>query len=204
LATRREKPGTRDEAYRSAALNVIDGRIRTTGSEVYDCSRGMEDLLTSSRVRIDTHGLSPPESAEFYQTSLVHYQHCRRSLESIVEPPALEALFVAEEAQVLLGRHSHANIALYQEILLKSRSLGTGFIFVAQDIEDIDPRVLSAISNFAVFRQSSAVNKRLARDLLDLSSRETELVGRLPTGECFVKMGGHPRWPFPFLMRVTP
>ena len=121
-----------------------------------------------------------------------------------MEPPVLEALTVVEEAQVLLGKYAHANIAAYQEILLKSRSLGMGFIFVAQDLQDIDPRVLSAIGNFAVFRQSSAVNKRLARDLLDLSPRETELLGRLETSECFVKMGGHPRWPFPFLMRVTP
>ena len=204
LDMHREKPGSRDEAYRAAALNVIDGRIRTTGSSVYDCARGMEDLLTRSRVRLDVQGLSPPESAEFYQTNFIQYLYCRRSLEPLVEPPVLEALTVVEEAQVLLGKYAHANIASYQEILLKSRSLGMGFIFVAQDLQDIDPRVLSAIGNFAVFRQSSAVNKRLARDLLDLSPRETELLGRLETGECFVKMGGHPRWPFPFLMRVTP
>lgn len=204
LATRHEKPGSRDEAYRTAALNVINGRIHTTGIEVYNCSRGMEDTLTNSRVRVDTHGLSPPESLEFFETGLIHYLYGRRSLEPLVEPPVLRALVVVEEAQVLLGRHAHTNIALYQEILLKSRSLGIGFVFVAQDLEDIDPRVVSAICNFAVFRQSSAPNKRLARDLLDLSPRETELLGRLPTGECFVKMGGHPRWPFPFLMRVTP
>jgi len=204
LARNREKPGSRDEGYRAAALNLIEGRIRTTGGHVYDCARGMEDYLTSTRVHMDMHGLSPPESVEFFETSLIHHLYCRRSLEPLVEPPVLDALSVAEEAQVLLGRHAHTNIALYQEILLKSRSQGTGFLFVVQDLEDIDRRVLSAISNFAIFRQASATNKRLARDLLDLSPREAELLGRLPTGECFVKMGGHKRWPFPFLMRVIP
>ena len=60
------------------------------------------------------------------------------------------------------------------------------------------------MGSYIIFAQSSGTNKKFARDLLDLSPAETSLLGRLHIGECFVKLAGHPIWPFPFIMKVTP
>ncbi len=202
LANRRERPGSREEAYRQSALNLIAGRLTTTGT-VYDCSRGMEDALTKTRVRVATDNLSPRESREYYMTHIIQYSYSRLSLEPLLNPPELRSLVVVEESQTLLEKHGD-NLALYQELLLKSRPLGQGYLFVAQDLNDIDPLIFAAMGSYIIFAQSSGTNKKFARDLLDLSPAETSLLGRLHIGECFVKLAGHPIWPFPFIMKVTP
>lgn len=203
LETHREKPGSREEGYRAAALTVIDGRLRSTGS-VFDCARGMEDLLTDGRVRVDTHGLTPPESSQYLTTYFMNYIVCRRSLRPLLEPPRLEMLLVIEDCQALIEGALHDILTRYQEFLLEARSRGLAIVFIAHDLATIAPQVLAGISNYAIFGQSSARNKDLARDLLDLSASEKDLLGRLPKGQCFLKLGGHGQFPFPFVMRVLP
>lgn len=194
------RPGSVEERYRESLLNVVDGRIRTSGS-IYDCSSGMESLLTKTRVRISTEGLAPIQSLEFFETHLIHYACRRRSLEPLVEPPTLHTLIVLEEAQTLLQKHGD-NIAYYQELLLKARSLGIGFVFICQDISSIDPLVLAACSNFFVFGQSSFDDKKACQNLLDLSARETAMLSEISVGECFIRLSGHSEWPYPFLARI--
>lgn len=203
LASQRERPGTPEDRYRASALNVLDGRVRTAGS-VFDCARGMEDPLTSTRACIDTHGLSPQATIEYLETAIVQYAFCKRMLAPRIEPPELHTLVVVEEAQNVVGKHPSSDPQLYHELLLQSRSLGLGFMFIAHDLENADNTIFSAISNFALFAQSSAANKKLAANLLNLSSGEAELLGRLSVGNCLVRMVGHSKWPHPFVMRVTP
>ena len=200
LANRRERPGSREEGYRQAALNLIQGRVATT-SNTYSCNRGMEDPLTESRVRLDMEGLSPLESMEYFITRFILYTYCRLTIAPRIEPPQLHTLIIVEESQTLLGKHG--NLALYQEILLKARPLGVGFLFITQSMTEIDPIIFASLSSFLVFAQSSASNKRLAKDILDLSQRETQMLGCLRVGECFVKLTSHPTWPYPFVMRVN-
>ncbi len=189
-----------EERYRQSLLNVLDGRIRTSGS-VYNCSTGMESLLTDTRARISTDGLAPLQSLEFLVTHLIHYACRRRAVQPLVEPPQLHTLIVIEEAQTLLQKHGD-NIAYYQELLLKARALGVGFIFVCQDISRIDPIVLAACSNLFVFGQASADDKHTCQKPLDLSPRETALLSELNVGEVFIRLIGHPTFPWPFLARI--
>ncbi len=189
-----------DEKYRRSLHNVLDGRIRTSGS-IYDCSTGMESLITDSRVRIATDGLAPLQSMEFLVTHLIHYACRRRAIQPLAEPPELHTVIVLEEAQTLLQRHGD-NIAYYQELLLKARALGVGFVFVCQDISRIDPIVLAACSNHFIFGQANADDKHTCQKLLDLSSRETALLSELTVGEAFVRFIGHPIFPWPFLARI--
>lgn len=203
LAANRERPGSKDEAYRQSALGVLDGILRTTGS-VYDCARGMESGLINSRLRVSTLGLSPRESSERFITGVEHYAYRARCTVPVLAPPRLHLLNVAEEAQTLLESRPGAPIAMYQEMLQRSRALGIGYVFICQDISSIAPIVFSGISNYFVFGQSSAQNKRVARNILDLDREEALLLGELGTGECFVKFTGHPEWPFPFTARITP
>lgn len=201
LANHRCRPGSREEAYRESALNVLDGRLRTSGA-IYDCCRGQEDILTRSRVRIDVEGISPIESYRFLLTNLIHYAFRRRCVEPLLEPPELHTLIVIEEAQTLLKSREDSPLSLYQELLLKSRSLGIGYVFVTQDVSRIDPIVLAGMSNFFVFAQASAEDKLLVQRLLDLAPRETALLGELQSGECFGKFVSHSHWPYPFVMKV--
>ncbi len=203
LVHRKCRPGSKEDQYRESAVNLLDGRLRSTAS-VYDCARGMEPLLTSTRARISTKGLSPVASLEFLINNLIHYVYRARSTGPLIEPPRLHTLIVIEEAQTLLERRAGGGITFYQEILLRARSLGIGFLFVTQSIDLIDPLVLAAVSNHFIFGQSSAQAKRVVRETLDLSRRETEMLGELQTGEVFVKFAGHPTWPHPFLARVRP
>ncbi len=197
------KPGSKFEQYRQSALNLVDGRLRTTPGVYSSCSRGMEFLLARSRVRVSTEGLSPVESYRALVTHLIHYSFRQRSIEPIEDPPQTRALLLVEESQTLLANREGSAIALYQEMLLRSRALGLGYIFVTQHISRIDPIVLAAISNIFAFGHSDVPDKRLVQHMLDLTPRETALLGELPTGECFAKLTGHPSWPHPFLMRVS-
>ena len=202
LAHRKCRPGSKEEMYRESALNVLDGRIRST-QHVFDCAQGMEKLVTNTRVRIDTEGLSPVPSVDFFITHLMHYV-CRARAHAVRnEPPPLHTLILLEEAQTLLESRS-INITFYQELLLVARALGVGFLFIVQDISRIDPIVLAACANYFVFSQSSANNKRVVRDLLSLSPRECDLLGNLVPGECFVRFTQHPRFSYPFLARILP
>ena len=203
LALPKGRPGSKDDSYRSSSLNVLDGRLRSTGS-VYDCGRGMELPLTNTRARISTLGLSPVESLQFFITGLLHYAYRRRCVAPALFPPSLHTLVVGEEAQTLLERREGAPIALYQEMLLRSRTLGLGYVFLCQDLARIDPVVFSGITNYLLFAQSSAANKRMAQHILDLDARETGLLSELSLGECFVKFVGHPDWPYPFTARIAP
>ena len=189
-----------EERYRQSLLNVVDGRIRTSGS-IYDCSTGMEALLTDTRARISTEGLAPLQSLEFLVTHLIHYTCRRRVVQPLAEPPELHSLIVIEEAQTLLQKHGD-NIAYYQELLLKARALGIGFIFVCQDISRIDPVVLAACSNHLIFGQASAEDKYTCQKLLDLSSREAAMLSELNVGEVFIRLVGYPTFPWPFLARI--
>ena len=202
LRERRCKPGSKEEAYRQSALHVLHGRIETSGS-VFDCNRGMEDLLTDTRVRIATDGLSPLETHRFFINALLHFSYRRRSLAG---PGVCDNLLVTviEEAASLLERRDHAPMDFYQELFLRSRVLNIGYVLITQDLQSIHPAVFGGISNSFLFGMSSAADKRLARHLLDLSVREEELLGELGQGECFVKLAGHPTWPYPFIMKVNP
>jgi DNA helicase HerA-like ATPase len=162
----------------------------------------MEALLTNSRTRVSTEGLAPVETLEYYITNLVHYLYRKRSLEPMVDPPALHTIVVVEEAQTLVERHPFAVIPFYNEMLLRCRSLGIAFIFVVQDINRVDPTIQAACSNVVLFTQSTGFNKRAAHHIADLSSRETSMLGELQTGECFIRFAGHPTWPYPFLARI--
>ena len=201
LANRKCRPGSKEDQYRESALNVLDGRVRSTGA-LYDCAKGMEPLLTDTRARVSTKGLSPITTLDFVVTNLIHYVCRARSIHPAPEPPQLHTLIVIEEAQSLLEHRAWGGITFYQETLLKARGLGVGFVLVTQDISHIDPLVLAAVSNHFVFAQSSARNKRAVRDTLDLSHHETGLLGELQPGECFIKFAGHPTWPHAFLARI--
>ncbi len=194
------KPWTPEERYRQSALNVLGGRIDSTGS-VFDCSIGMESILTDTRVRISTEGLSPLESFDFLVTHLIHYVCRRRETEPLSDPVALHTVCVIEEAANILQARGE-NIAFYQELLLRARSLGIGFIFITQDISKIEPLVLAACSNHFVFGQASSEDKRTCQNILDLSSRETQMLGELSVGECLVRLLGHDTFPWPFLARI--
>ena len=202
LEMHKGRPGSKEDTYRQSALNVSDGRLRSTGS-VYDCARGMELGLTNTRARLSMLGLSPVESLQFVMTGLIHYVYRLRSVSPLLSPPCLHTLIVAEEAQTLLERREGAPIALYQEMLLRSRALGLGYIFICQDLSRIDPLVLGGITNYFVFAQSSAATKRMAQHILDLDREEAALLGELSRGECFVKFIGHPDWAFPFTARIS-
>lgn len=193
------RPGSREEAYRESLLNIIDGRLRATG-EVYDCAAGMEAALINSRVRISTEGLMPTQTLRFFLDNLIHHVARTRSLATLPDPPQLHTVIVVEEAQTLLAKSG--DIAFYQELLLRARSLGVGFVLLAQSIADIDPLVLAAVSNFFVFAQSTNESKRAVRSILDLSKQEMELLGRLSTGRCYIRFTGHPDFPHPFIART--
>ncbi|MCC6486220.1 MAG: ATP-binding protein [Candidatus Hydrogenedentes bacterium] len=200
LASMKCKPWSPDERYRLAALNVVTGRIASTG-KVFDCSAGMEPLLTNTRARISTEGLAPIESLQFVVTHLLHYVCRRRETAPLTEPPALHTLVLIEEAQTLLQKNGE-NIAYYQELLLRARALGVGFVFVCQDISRIDPIILAACSNLFIFGQASADDKQTCQKVLDLSPRETSLLGELPVGEAFIRFIGHPSFPWAFHARI--
>lgn len=201
LAYRKCKPASREDQYRQSALNVLDGRLRTS-AHVYDCAHGMESLLTNTRIRIGTDGLSPRESLEFFVTNWIHRAYGQRCTEPLIDPPELHTLVVVEEAQSILSRRSESELALYQEMLLRGRSHGLGFLFIAQDISAIDPVVLASVSNYFVFGQGSRDDKRVVQQSLDLTDRETRLLGDFSPGECFIKFVGHPNWPYPFFARI--
>ncbi len=133
---------------------MLGGKLRTTG-EMFRCAVGMEELLTNTRVRISTEGLAPLETLEFVHNHLIHYLYARRSLAPRVDPPDLAALVVIEEAQTFLQPRT-SGIPYYQEILLRSRNMGLGFILVVQDLGRIDPTICAACSNFFLFAQPSA------------------------------------------------
>lgn len=200
LAAMKCRPWSPDEKYRQTALNVLDGRLLTSGG-IYDCAAGMEPLVTDTRVRIATDGLSPLASLEFFVTTLIHYVCACRSLAPREEPPTLRFLVVVEEAAAILERRGDA-IPFYQEMLLRARSLGVGFLFVTQDISRIDPLVLAGCSNYFIFGQSTLDNRRVIQSMAGLSARETELLGQLEVGECLIRFTGHPIWPHPFLARI--
>ena len=200
LATLKCRFNSREEQYRQSALNVLDGRLRTS-SRVYGCARGMEAALTDTRVRVDTQGLAPVETLQFFIESILHYAYRQRSLEAPEEVPSLHTLIVVEEAQTLLERRPGRQMAFYEEMLLRSRSLGLGFVFITQDVSHVDSTVLAACSNFVAFGQTTAENKRTVQNLLDLSRRETGLLGDLGVGECFMRFASHP-WPHPFIARI--
>lgn len=196
------KYASADERYRQTALNVLDGLLRNT-HPVFDCVRGMESLLRNTRVCIDTCGLSPRETLTYTLTHLIHYTYTVRSLAPLVEPPQLHTLVLVEEAQSLLERN-HDRLAFYQELLLRSRAVGLGFLFLCQDISRIDTTVLAAVSNYFVFAQSSRDNKTTVAKLLDLSSTETEQLSLLGVGDCLVRFIGHPHFPHSFHGRIHP
>ena len=198
------RPASPDERYRQSLLNVLGGRLRATGS-VFHCASGMEERLTHTRARISTEGLAPLETLEFVQNHLTHYLYARRMLAPRVDPPDLAALVVLEEAQTFLQSRTSDAIPYYQEVLLRARNIGLGFVLVVQDMGRIDPTLGAACSNFFLFAQPSAANKRAAASLLDLSARETEMLSRLPTGDCFIRFtAGHDGWPYPFRARILP
>ncbi len=200
LAARKERPGSSMERYRETALNVIDGRVRACPS-LYDCSTGMEGLVTRSRTRIATEGIGNVANLEFLFSHFVHSVAAQRSMEPSEIPPTLHTFIVLEEAQTLLQPRT-AGITFYQEQLLKSRALGVGFLFIGQDLNRIDTGIVAAVNNFAVFCQSTRDNKRAVQATLDLSARETELLGKLPPGVCFLRFAGHPLWSYPFLATI--
>jgi hypothetical protein len=191
---------TPDERYRQSALNVLYGRLSTTGN-VFDCAVGMESVLADTRVRISTEGLAPLESLEFLLTHLIHYICATRETRPLVEPPQLQTLIIIEEAQTLLQKSSD-RIAYYEQLLLRARALGVGFVFVTQDISRVDPLVLAACSNYAVFGQGSYEDKRVWQNILDLSAREAAMLSDLSVGECFIRFSGHSTFPWPFLGRI--
>ena len=192
--------GYRERQYWEALVNVIDGRLRTTG-DVYDCASGMEPKLVDTRARVSTEGLSQLQNLDFFITNLIHYVCRLRAVAPLVEPPELHTLVVIEEAQSLLEPRG-GGVAFYQELLLRARALGVGFLFITQDLSRIDPLVAAACNNFFIFAQSSSDNKRTCQATLDLSSRETAMLGELEPGECFIRFVGHPGFPFPFLARI--
>jgi DNA helicase HerA-like ATPase len=161
----------------------------------------MESLLTDTRARISTEGLAPIESLQFVVTHLLHYVCRRRETAPLTEPPTLHTLILIEEAQTLLQKNGE-NIAYYQELLLRARALGVGFVFVCQDISRIDPIILAACSNLFVFGQASTDDKTTCQKVLDLSARETGLLGELPVGEAFIRFIGHPAFPWAFHGRI--
>jgi hypothetical protein len=195
------KPGSAEERYRQTSLSVLDG-LRAT-ERAFDCGRGMEDRLVDTHARISTAGLAPLENLRFFQTQMINYSYRTRLTAPIEVPPNLFGVIVNEEAQSLVERDADAPLALMHEILLRGRAVGIGQILACQSLSRIDPTVLSGIGNFFVFGQSSADSKRAAQRILDLSDRETALLGELPVGECFCKFVGHP-WPWPFLLKVKP
>lgn len=194
-------PGSAEERYRQTSLGVLDGRLRSTG-DVFNCARGMEDLLVNTRVRLSTAGLAPIENIRFFHSHWLNYAYRMRLMAPRVEPPRLWGLTVCEEAQALLENRDDAPLSLMQEIVLRSRSTGLGNIFICQDTSLVHSSFISAVGTFVVFAQSNAENKRLLQRLLDLSDRETALLGTLPVGVSFAKFIGHPQWPHPFLMKV--
>jgi hypothetical protein len=201
LVSKRERPGSRDEGYRAAASNVLDGRIRSSG-DVYECWRGQESRLSDARVCLDTAGLEPEESLEYFQNVLIEYLYAHRSL--LAEGGALPSRIVVliEEAQAHLAKGSGDRLKRWVKILLRSRSLGIGFIFIVQDLAAVDPMIFSAANTHAVFRQGSSSSKLMAKRVLDLTEREKEMLSTLQDGECFLRMAGHEAWPHPFVMKV--
>ncbi len=110
-----------------------------------------------------------------------------------------------EEAQTFLQSRSGGAVPYYQEMLLRARNLGLGFVMIVQSLSAIAPVIRAACSNVFIFSQRSGADKREAASLLDLSRRETELLGRLAPGECFMRLApGAGSWPYPFLARVRP
>jgi len=200
LAAKRERPGSVMERYREAALNVIEGRVRTCAT-LYDCARGMEPFLSNTRARIATEGIGNVANMEFLFSHLIHFVAARRSLEPLEMPPSLHTLIVLEEAQMLLQPRAEG-ISFYQNMMLRMRALGVGILFVSQDLSRIDPLIVAACGNIFAFAQSSRGNKRAVQATLDLSPRETGLLGELPPGVVFARMAGHREWPYPFVAHV--
>lgn len=203
LETRRERPGSREEGYRAAALTVLDGRVRSTG-DLFRAGRGMEHLLTTSRVILDVRGLAPLESQIYLTTHLCNYLCETRASAPAVDPPELAAWVVLEEAQTLMQRGDPHRIPFWRELLTRSRSCGVGYCLVGHHISGIDPLIASVMGTTAVFSQTSDKNKRAAADILDLSPRERELLSRLAVGSCLFRMAGHAPFPHPFLLNVAP
>jgi hypothetical protein len=200
LARHRRLFGVKD-SYIQSALTVLSGRLDTTGS-VYDCARGMESVLTNSRVCISTQNCSPLETYRAFINGLNHYAYWQCSMEPLLDPPELHTLIVVEESQVLLERRGDASIGFHLEMLLRSRALGIGFLFVAQDISHIDTGILAGINNYFCFTQGTRGNKELVQKMLDLSPRETALLSELPVGMCFARVMGDTKFPYPFLLQV--
>ncbi|MCL4219170.1 MAG: hypothetical protein KJ052_19485, partial [Candidatus Hydrogenedentes bacterium] len=199
LARRRFRYGSREQGYLEALRNVLHGRLRSTG-DVYNCSSGMEPALINTRVRISTEGLMPLPVTRFFIDCIIHYACRARSLAPLPDPPRLHTLIVIEEAQTLLAKLP--GITFYEELLLRARALGVGFVLLAQDIANIDPIILAAVSNIFLFAQSSSEGKRVAQSMLDLSKGEAELLGRLSTGRCYIRYIGHKTFPYAFTART--
>lgn len=200
LLSHKHSFGVKD-SYIQSALTVLSGRLDTTG-KVYDCARGMEHVLTNSRVCISTQNCSPLETYRAFINGLNHYAYWQRSMEPLLDPPELHTLIVVEESQVLLERHGDASVGFHLEMLLKSRPFGVGFLFIAQDISHIDTGILAGINNYFCFTQGTRGNKELVQKMLDLSPRETALLSELPVGMCFARFMGDINFPYPFLLQV--
>ena len=169
---------------------------------VFDCSKGMEMGLVNGRFRLDVMGIAPPEVLVVYLNIIVHAAYALRQSLPMMAKEVLRHLLVFEEAAVLLQRNARGRISPWQEILLRSRAVGQGFVFVTQNLDQIDPIVLSSVSNLFIFAQSSSRDKYIAQQILDLSREESELLGELPKGRCYVRLLGHPEFPYPFLAKV--
>ena len=202
LLSKKCKPGSAEERYRQTSLGVLDGRLRATGA-VFNCARGMEDALLNARTRISTAGLAPLENVRFFHSHFLHYSYRARLMAPRVEPPRIMDVTVCEEAQPLIEKRDDAPLPLMSELCLRSRSVGHGNIFICQDITHVDYSILSAIGTYVVFSQGNANGKYTCQKMLDLSEKETSILGALPVGTAFVKAVGHEAWPFPFLMKVA-
>ena len=202
LLSRKPHIMSREATYTSATLNRL-GAVLQTSRGIYEYSRGysLRTLATRNLV-FELDGMTPEHEA-FYVHSKLFWLFYDAIAQGKLET-GLRHLIVIDEAQRLLSRRLEQRVEegvpLVSLLLSQVRKVGLAVVIAAQSPSLLVTAALENCATKLVFQLGNGRDIHEIASSLRLNREQQDYLTRLDVGECIIRT---PRYPYPFLARIT-